>query len=578
MIKGYLTILGSERGRMTGFLVWAAIYGIAQGASMLLLVPFARSLFDADYDAAGRWLLWMIPLVVLCCVTNYVQSMAGMRLALHSMRALHHRLGDHLVTLPLGWFSRDRVGSVSQVAVKGTMFVGSAGAHYMSPVVTNLAASGTVVVGLFFFDWRIGLVTLAGAVVLYVIGVVAASMIADAERVSHTAAVTVNTRVLEFARRQPVLRAFGRSGSDYAPLDDALTEQHRAGRSTLWRQLLGLVLNGFGVQLVFTAIIAFGAWLAVTDRIEPALLIAILGLAARFTAPVGELAELGSTLRLATDEIGRIGAILTSPAMPQPTNPARPSAVGSLEFDSVTFGYDGKPVVDDIGFTVPAGSMTALVGPSGSGKTTLTRLVARFYDVDAGTVRVGGVDVRDQDTATLMSQLSLVFQDVYLFDDTLIENIRIGRPDASDDEIRAAAETAGVTSIVERLPDGWLSRVGEGGSALSGGERQRVSIARALLKDAPIVLFDEATSALDPENEAHVAQSVRDLARRSTVLVIAHKLSTVVTADQIVVLTADGRVADVGTHDELLARGGQYADFWQQRLAAAGWTMAAPPR
>lgn len=222
--------------------------------------------------------------------------------------------------------------------------------------------------------------------------------------------------------------------------------------------------------------------------------------------------------------------------------------------------------------------MTALVGPSGSGKTTISRLIARFYDVNAGVVRVGGVDVRDQDTATLMGQLSLVFQDVYLFDDTLIENIRLGRPDATDDDVRAAARTAGVTSIVDRLPQGWETRVGEGGSALSGGERQRVSIARALLKNAPIVLFDEATSALDPENEAHVAQSIRTLADTSTVLVIAHRLSTVIAADQIVVLTDDGHVDDIGTHAELLDRGGQYARFWAERSAAAGWTMAATRR
>ena len=573
MIKGYLTILGTERSRMLGFLAWATVYGVAQGLSMLILVPFTRDLFQGNYSAAGWWLVALIPTVVFCCVTFYIQSIGGMHLALFSMRALHHRLGDHLVTLPLGWFTKDTTGSVSQIAVKGTLFVGTAGAHLISPVVTNLVASGTVVVGLFFFDWRIGLVTLIGAGVLYVAGLGASSMIATAEERNHDAGVEVNTAVLEFARCQPALRAFGRSAQTYEPLDTALSQQHRVGRSMMWRQTAGLILNGFAVQLVFTMIIAFGAWLAVGGRIEPALLLAVLGLAARFTQPVGELAELGSSLRMATTEIGRIADVLSTPSMPQPERPQAVSATGGLEFDGVTFGYDDRTVLRDVGFTVPAGSMTALVGPSGSGKTTLTRLAARFYDVDAGTVRVGGVDVREQDTATLMSQLSLVFQDVYLFDDTLWENIRIGRLDATDDEIRAAADTAGVTSIVERLPEGWQTRVGEGGSALSGGERQRVSIARALLKNAPIVLFDEATSALDPENEAHVAASIRDLADRSTVVVIAHKLSTVVAADQIVVLSADGRVADIGTHAELLERGGQYADFWQQRVAATGWSM-----
>jgi ATP-binding cassette, subfamily B, bacterial IrtB/YbtQ len=190
-------------------------------------------------------------------------------------------------------------------------------------------------------------------------------------------------------------------------------------------------------------------------------------------------------------------------------------------------------------------------------------------------IRVSGVDVRDQLTAELMAQLSLVFQDVYLFDDTLWGNIRVGWPDAGDEQIVEAARTAGLLSVVERLPNGWQTRVGEGGSALSGGERQRVSIARALVKNAPIVLFDEATSALDPENEHHVAESICTLTQRSTVIVIAHKLSTVTAADNIVVLAGDGTVEDQGTHAQLMERGGQYAQFWTQRVAATGWTMAA---
>lgn len=579
MIRGYLRILGDEAGRMYVFLAWAIVYGLAQGAAMLLLVPIARDLFDGDLAGAGLWLLVLVPVVLICCVTFYLQSLTAMRMAVHTMRSLHHRLGDHLVTLPLGWFTRDKTGSVSQIAVKGTMFVGSAGAHLMTPVVTNLVGSATVVVGLFFFDWRIGMTAALGAVVLWLAGLRASAMIAGAEAQNHGTAVEVNNRVLELARYQPTLRAFGAAGSDYQPLEEALDRQHRVGRKMMGRSVTGLLLNGVAVQGVFTTILIVGAALAVTGHVETALLMAVFGLAARFTDPISELAELGSAMRMSTAEIRRITDILDTPPMPAPPSPVAPTTRGSVELSDVDFGYGGtdhdrsSKVLRGIGFRVPAGSMTALVGPSGSGKTTITRLIARFYDVDAGTVRVGGVDVREQETATLMAQLALVFQDVYLFDDTLWENIRVGRPDATDDEIRSAATTAGVDSVVARLPGGWDTRVGEGGSALSGGERQRVSVARALVKGAPIVLFDEATSALDPENESHVAASIRELATQSTVLVIAHKISTVLAADQIVVLTADGRVDDIGRHDELLARGGTYAEFWARRNAAAGWTM-----
>ena len=587
MIRGFLRILGPQRGLMFGYLAWVSVYGVLHGVAMVLLVPISQALFDGRYGDVARWLAVLAAVVVAAAVAQYVQSSRAMRMALATMRLLHRRLGDHMVTLPLGWFSRDTVGSVSQIAVKGTTFVGTSGAHLITPIVLNTVSAGTVVIGLALFDWRIAAVALVGGLILVACGMLASRLIAGAEMLNHDAEVEVNTRVVEFARCQPVLRAFGRTGADFAPLSAALDAQHRVGRRALWRSVGGLMLNGVAVQAVFSVLIAAGAWLAVGGDLNPITAVAILGLAARFASPLAALAEYGSAMRMARTELTRITDILDTPSLPEPDAPQQVSVPGRVELDHVGFSYPGpagrseatgefdRMVATDVSFVAEPGSMTALVGPSGSGKTTLTRLIARFYDTDAGVVRVGGIDVRDQDTAGLMAQLSLVFQDVYLFDDTLWENVRIGRPGATDADIAAAADTAGLASVLARLPDGWQTRVGEGGSALSGGERQRVSIARALLKDAPIVLFDEATSALDPENEQHVAESIRTLAQRSTVIVIAHKLSTVTAADKIVVLSGGGDVADTGTHAELMARGGQYADFWAQRVSAAGWSMNA---
>lgn len=575
MIRGFLQILGPQRGRMFSFLAVVTVYGMLHGLVMLLLVPVTVSLFDGDYAATGRWLGLMAVTVLVASVLSYVQAKLAIRMALTTMRLLHHRLGDHMVTLPLGWFSRETVGKVSQIAVKGTVFVGTSGGNLVTPLVVNTVSAVTVVAGLFYFDWRIGLVALIGGVLLVMCGRFASRLIAGAEVRTHDAAIEVNNRVIEFARYQPVLRAFGRTGADYTPLGDALQTQHRAGRAALWQSVTGLLLNGVAVQAVFSALIAAGVWIAVQGDINPVTLVAILGLAARFASPLSQLAELGSAVRLATAELERITSILDTPSLTEPATASTLPAPGRVELDRVAFGYSDRKVLTDVSFVAEPGTMTAMVGPSGSGKSTITKLIARFYDVDGGVVRVGGVDVRDQLTADLMAQLSLVFQDVYLFDDTLWENIRIGRPDADDAAIVEAARTAGLLSVVERLPDGWQTRVGEGGSALSGGERQRVSIARALVKNAPIVLFDEATSALDPENEHHVAESIRTLAQHSTVVVIAHKLSTVTAADNIVVLSADGSVEDQGSHAELMARGGQYAQFWNQRVAASGWVMAA---
>ena len=220
--------------------------------------------------------------------------------------------------------------------------------------------------------------------------------------------------------------------------------------------------------------------------------------------------------------------------------------------------------------------VTALVGPSGSGKSTIARLVARFWDVDAGSVSVGGVDVRSTRIDALMERVAMVFQDVYLFDTTIEENVRIGRPGASAQEIREAAGRAGLAEVVERLPRGWDTRVGEGGSALSGGERQRVAIARAFLKDAPVLLLDEATSALDGANEAAVTRAMEELSAGRTVVVIAHRLSTIRRADRIVVLV-DGAVEAIGSHAELYAAGGTYRRFWDDQEAIARWRLVGPP-
>jgi ATP-binding cassette subfamily B protein len=232
-----------------------------------------------------------------------------------------------------------------------------------------------------------------------------------------------------------------------------------------------------------------------------------------------------------------------------------------LELDGVTCVRDGRTVLEDVSFSVPQGQRLAVVGPSGAGKSTVLHLLARFSDVDAGAVRMGGVDVRAMDPEVLMAQIAVVFQHVHLFDGTIAENVRLGRPDASDADVRAAAEAARLDEVVERLPRGWDTEVGESGALLSGGERQRVSIARALLKDAPVVLLDEVTSALDPVSEAAVHRGVERLVAGRTVVVVAHRLRTVRSADRAVLLDR-GRVVETGTHDELVRRGGRYAEFW----------------
>ncbi|ROO60482.1 ATP-binding cassette subfamily B protein [Micromonospora sp. Llam0] len=574
MIRQLRAVLGPQDQRLyTRFLIWATAYGVLQGVAIVFLVPIARALIAGDYPATLAWLGGMLVAVLACSVAHYTQAMLGYQVAVIVLKTMHLNIGDHLVKLPIGWFA-GKVGRVAQVASKGTLAVGGGAAHLMTPLITGIAGPATVTVAMFFLDWRLGLTLLAAAPVVALASRGASRLISRSDAAVHAAAVEANDRVIEFARAQGVLRAFGRSAEGYEPLEDATQRQRVAVRRNLVESVLGLILSGVAIQLTFSIFIVLAASFALGGTLTGAELIALLGVMARFVQPLNEIGEYGGSIRSARSELARIQEIMDATPLPEPDGAATVVEPGAIEFDAVRFGYrTGEPVLNGISFRVPPRTMTALVGPSGSGKTTVTRLIARFYDIDAGTVRVGGVDVRDQRADDLMAQLSLVFQDVYLFDDTLRENVRIGNPAATEEEIDRAAHLAGVSEIAARLPHGWNTKVGEAGSALSGGERQRVSIARAILKNTPIVLLDEATAALDPENEAYVQDSMRTLMARSTLLVIAHKLSTVMAADQIVVLGDDGSVVERGRHDELLAAGGRYADFWHERDRARGWTL-----
>ncbi|MEU0007604.1 ABC transporter ATP-binding protein [Streptomyces sp. NPDC006314] len=566
MIRLLLRVLGDEHARpLRRTLSLMIATAVAEGLSYALLVPMLRALFGSEPQEAWPWLGSFAAAAAVCAVLRYRSDVSGFRAGATLSRGLHHRLGDHLARLPLGWFTPRRVGDVTVLASRSVLQVMAVPAHRLQPLIGACVTPLTVVAVMLCYDWRLGLAALVA------VPVVAATQIwtgrataaQDAERARRGDEAA--GRVIEYIRAQPVLRVGGRTTERFRLLDDALDGQRRAVRRSALSALPGVLGLSFTVQAVFTGLLVLGTWLALGGRIQPAEVLALLVLAARCVDPLLSLSDLNGQMRASRGELERLDAVLKEQPLPEAEKPVEPRH-SDLAFDSVVFRRGGRTVLDGVSLTVPQGKRLAVVGPSGAGKSTLLQLIARFHDVDAGAVRFGGVDVRDIGTDHLMSRVSVVFQDVYLFDATIEENVRLGRPGAGDAEVRAAAAAARLDEVVARLPDGWSTRVGEGGAVLSGGERQRVSIARALLKDAPVVLLDEATSGLDPENERAVQAGIDRLLAGRTVVVVAHRMRTVRQADSIAFLDG-GRIVEQGTHDELLRREGRYAQFWQVSLA-----------
>ena len=559
----------------------SCVVGLVRGFSLISFIPAAIALTsgEAAWGMSLRgWLIMLAVCAVASFVLEYVLAMRSYIVAFDFLTNMHRAIGNKIASLPLGAFHADTAGKTSRLVSRELMMLGEIFAHMYSPLIAAIVTSLTMLVGITVFSPMLGIACLA-AIPIVGGGVwIARRCLLSGSALKEPPAQELSHRIVEYATKQGALRACGRSAS-YEPLQQAEKSYGAAARRSLIRETLGQIANGMAAQLVVVSLISAIGLLAVWGSVSPIEAVVAIGLLLRFTQILVDIGALASAFETRRPVLDLAHEILSAPELPVLSDDSglsvQSASNSSVALDHVSFSYEADhPVLRDVSFRVEPGTMTAIVGPSGCGKTTIARLIARFYDVNSGTVSVGGRDVRQWDPAELMAQLSLVFQDVYLFDDTLVANVRIGRPEASDTELEEAARLSGVDEIVARLPLGWETRVGEGGRALSGGERQRVSIARALLKDAPIVLFDEATSALDPENEHRVTAAMDVLRQNASLIVIAHKLDTITAADQIVVLDENGRVVQIGTHSQLFTEaGGQYRAFWDARTRAAGWRL-----
>ncbi|MHA2758217.1 ABC transporter ATP-binding protein [Aeromonas dhakensis] len=574
MLNTFLRLLGDDAVLLRRYGLLALLYGLLCGLTLVCLIPVLTHLLRAETDAATGWLLVQLIGVLLCWNLRRRVEKAGIAVGIAVLRTGRHALGEHVGSLPIGWFTPANTARLNHLASQGMMELAQLPAHVFTPLLGGVITPLVVLVALFALDVQLGLIALIALPLLVAVFLLTTRLNQHADQTFHQHAADTSQRMVEFAQAQSVLRAFNGEQGGTRFLEQAIAQQQASGRQLIRLTALASGLNVWAVQACFATLLLVAAQhLGGADRESLIAALVTLVLINRFIDPLLDVAGYSDVLRGARAQLATLQTMFDYPAQPQPATPATPLD-GSVELRGVHFGYDpAHPrVLKGVDLAVAPGSMTALVGASGSGKSTVLRLIARFFDVGEGAVLVGGVDVRAMSGETLASHISQIFQDAYLFQGTIADNIRIGKPEASDAELLHAAHQAGVSEIVERLPLGLDTQVGEGGARLSGGERQRIAIARALLKDAPILLVDEATAALDAENQAAITETLARLRGKRTLIVIAHQLSTVAMADQIVVLD-DGMVCEQGPHAVLSRQPGRYAHFLAQRASAKEWRL-----
>ena len=481
-------------------------------------------------------------------------------------------IGDRLRYIPMGYFNKNSLGNITAVVTTTLTDVENSAARCLVMILGGFLNTFALLLMLLGSDYRMGLIALAGLLLYLVATELSQKHSAAAGPARQHAQESLVEAVLEYLQGMSVVKAFGLQKDKHQSVKKAIEDSSKKALNVEYTIVPWMALQQFVVR-VFSVLLVIAALLFYLDK-SMTLSRCMLMLIASFMIykELENAGNMSAMLQMMDASMDKANSVDETPVMDIDGANIRP-ADGSIVFDNVEFSYGEKKILDRVSFTIPANTTTAIVGPSGGGKTTLCSLISRFWDVEGGTITIGGHDVKEYKLDSLMKNISMVFQNVYLFQDTIENNIKFGKPDATHEEVVEAAKKACCHNFILNLPDGYDTVVGEGGGTLSGGEKQRISIARAMLKDAPIILLDEATASVDPENEADLQRAIEALTHNKTIIMIAHRLKTVKHADQILVLN-NGHIVQQGTHAELSLVPGLYKDFLHAREEAIGWRLA----
>ena len=578
-----IEIAGTKRRLLIGAMLLAVITAIVQFVPIIavynILIELAEHALDPSLiDKAYIWLWSYIALGAFFAfgVLTFASLMLSHIAAFNILYEIRMQLVQKMVRLPLGFFSRRASGELKKIMSDDVERIELFIAHHIPDIVTALLFPLILVSYMFAVDWRLAIVVLAVlAVAFYVMGrMYTGKKIREVSGRYVETLGRMNASIVEYIRGIQVVKTFTESTNAYRKLNDDIKEYRKFANevNVQYQPTYVGFLTILSSALLF--IIPVAVWLLVrsasyTAFVPVILMFLLFGVTIFF--PVLKLLWIGGFLNQNNMGIQKIDDILYMDEIEEPAVPRQPRDA-SVEFRDVSFAYDSTPVLKAVSFIAHPGTVTALVGPSGAGKSTVAMLAARFWDIQEGEILVGGVPVKEISIPVLMDNVAFVFQDNTLFFDTIEENIRMGNQEATFEEVTRAAEAAQCHTFIEALPDGYQTLVGEGGTYLSGGEAQRIALARAILKDAPIILLDEATAFADPENEGKILDAFSHLTKGKTVLVIAHRLGTVTNADRILYMDK-GVIAEAGTHEELLALGARYAQMWKTYNRTKEWTI-----
>ena len=576
MIRTLISLLPNEsRPTMRKFVALGVISVIMRAVGVVMLVPLVSALVDGRHSDALIWAAALTAVTLIGWFVDFAASRCSYDLGFTLLDGGQHAVAAQLARTQLSWFGSANTATARQaIAATGPDLVGVV-VYLVIPLLGAALLPVVIAIALLGISWQLGLVALAGvpllALALWGTGVISKR----ADQAADEANTEVTERVVEFARTQPALRVSRRADPERGLAGEALNQQHSALLRLLLMQVPGQVLFSIVTQISLFALAGTIAWLTVRGDLSTAEAVALIVVVVRYLEPFTTLGELAAGLEPVRLTLQRIRTVLDAPALTEgPRQWAAGDSAPRITFEQVGFHYGDPdhPVLHGIDLELEPGSTNAIIGASGSGKSTVLGLIAGLIQPTSGRILFDGVDAAEFDLESRRAISSVVFQQPYLMEGSITDNVRAGDPNATPAQVEAAARLARVDEIVGRLPDGADSPVGEGGSVLSGGERQRVSIARALLKPAPVLLIDEATSALDNENEQAVVDALSAEGRPRTRVIVAHRQAGIRHVDRVIVL-AQGRIVEDGTPADLLAASGVFARFWEHQAAATRWRL-----